>query len=88
MGNHCIDCKFCGQDQRIVGDSCCVKYIKQEKDKRDAVEAQEKAEDEVLARYGLSAWYNRNLHASDVVAFIKANEGNLKPNLGIAKCDE
>lgn len=87
MGNHCVDCKFCGKDQRIHGENCCEENIAQERWKREATANRHKEEDEVIARYGLPYAWDRKLRASDVVAFLKANEGNLKPNLGTKKCE-
>ncbi len=35
MANHCIDCEFCGEDQRLTGNygSCCAKAREIEKAK-------------------------------------------------------
>lgn len=76
MGNHCIDCKFCGQDQRLHGDSCCaanIAHMEAETKAREEIEIQE---DQILTRHGLSVPYytRRTLPVRDVVAFLKRLE--------------
>jgi uncharacterized protein YchJ len=39
VGNHTIDCEFCGEDQRLY-DRCCEAYQQKEKAERDAREAE------------------------------------------------
>jgi hypothetical protein len=85
MGNHCIDCKFCGKDQRVYGDTCCKEYqdakAKEEADRK----AEFEAEETYLARFGLDVHDSSGLgvgkvYAKDVVAMLKKREGKiLKP---------
>lgn len=47
MGNHEIDCDYCGKDQRTYGDKCCERY---QREKRIA-EENRAAEYEVAERF-------------------------------------
>ncbi len=76
MGNHSIDCEFCGKDQRLVGPRCCAEKIAAD----DAVEAEIRArcdsDTQYLARFGLEPRLNSLGHATqldarDVVAVFR-----------------
>lgn len=80
MGNHCIDCKFCGQDRRIVGNRCCPEYIAQEEKEQAARDAKWEAERAYLSRYGLVLSADGRLYGDAVIAMLKKREGKvLKP---------
>jgi hypothetical protein len=76
VGNHCIDCEFCGQDQRLVGPECCEqqreKRREEEFDRLHAVEI----DAAYLKPYGLiphtdALGYRTKLDAKDVVGVLK-----------------
>lgn len=77
MGNHCIDCEFCGQDRRVVGSNCCPERTKHDKEQADKQGAKEKANREVLAFHGLKPAWDGKLYADDVVAWLKKHEGKV-----------
>lgn len=73
MGNHSIDCKFCGEDQRLVGLNCCAASVKQRHDeetareaKRDKLRAFVRAIDPTV-----SFWSHDTIHLPDVVRLIE-----------------
>lgn len=70
MGNHSIDCKHCGQDQRLTGDRCCAEAIAEEEAQQRARRDRDEANVAYLAKYGLCPWDNR-LYATDVVEAFK-----------------
>lgn len=83
MGNHTIDCEFCGQDQRLIAGYCCAEYEAQQRKKDAEYKARVDADSEYLARFGLTTQMNAighctKLDADDVVAFLKGLEQRLK----------
>lgn len=70
MGNHCIDCKFCGRDQRMAGDNCCDENIAHEAKLEAERVAKRKAIEEFLLPFGLRP-YDSRLFAADVVEALK-----------------
>jgi hypothetical protein len=81
MGNHSIDCDFCGRDQRSYGTSCCNqshRKVEEEKQRRDKKRAarnriieQLKQEHPELQAYGpFSEWSYSKV---EVDAFALAN---------------
>jgi hypothetical protein len=85
MGNHCIDCEFCGQDRRLIGGDCCDE-AKAAREKKEAdAKAKYEAEEKYLATFGLDVndshglWVGK-VYAEDVVKVLKKFEGKvLKP---------
>jgi hypothetical protein len=71
MGNHSIDCEFCGQDRRIVGSNCCAEYVAEEKRKQEERDRKEKEDTDFLNLYGFDGGYYHTLYKSDVVEMLK-----------------
>ena len=76
MGNHCIDCEFCGQDRRLFGTYCCETSKNEEERKNAERQAKRQVEVEFLARFGLSV-YDGRVYASDVVALLQKVENQV-----------
>lgn len=79
MGNHTVDCEFCGQDQRLFGEDCCEQYTKFQETKERAQRARETEQQAYLARFGLKPHGNSLgnytlLHVDDVIAALKLLE--------------
>ncbi len=55
MGNHTVDCEFCGDDQRIWGDTCCRANIENDKKIKAAADAKWKEDIALLNSLGLRA---------------------------------
>jgi hypothetical protein len=82
MGNHCIDCDFCGKDQRVHGVHCCKENIAHQEAQVEASRAKQKADSEYLAQFGLKTGAMGSsscLYASHVIEFLKKHEDKLKP---------
>lgn len=78
LGNHEIECEFCGQDQRKGSGRCCAEYIADEKRKMDEFHAREQCVKEYLAKFGLKTdGSGFKLYTSDVISFLKKNESKL-----------
>lgn len=76
MGNHTIDCEFCGKDQRLVGSRCCPQYVEAEELRRAPYRAQVQADADYLKQFGLSPGldtldYPTILRASDVARVLR-----------------
>lgn len=82
MGNHCIDCEFCGQDRRTVGPDCCEERRKKdEKEHLDRLHSVE-LDARYLKQFGLvpsmdALGYGTKLDAKDVVGAIKKIKAGL-----------
>lgn len=85
MGNHSIDCEFCGEDRRLK-DPCCVAYAQHEK----AVEEERKAKRERLRREILaidpdanidSGYYSDSMRLEDVLKLVRRVVERLKERL-------
>lgn len=71
MGNHCIDCDFCGRDQRIAGDHCCPENAAHHA-KLEADRAAKRKEDAAfLATFGITVYSDSTLYVWDVVRALK-----------------
>jgi len=82
MGNHTIDCKFCGEDQRVFGDACCAENaatVEAEEAKREARRAKTRADLERLAPeiYIWPSKYADMCRADEVVQALKRLKGEL-----------
>ena len=69
MANHCIDCDFCGKDQRSYGYSCCQESIDNHYKKERQKEEDEKNIEALFKKYGIS-YPSR----SNFISFIKILE--------------
>jgi hypothetical protein len=83
LGNHTIDCEFCGRDRRLIAGYCCAEYQAQEEKRESEYRARVDADTEYLARFGLETQsnalgYRTKLDADDVVAFLKGLESRLR----------
>lgn len=82
MGNHTIDCEFCGEDMRMVGPNCCSKQTeKRNKEHMDRMHAAE-LDARYLKQFGLnphsdSLGYPTRLDARDVAGVIKKIKAGL-----------
>lgn len=66
MGNHTIDCRFCGEDQRLTL-RCCAQAVAEEQAAEEQRRQREQALQEGLQRYGLSYWGNGQVNAADTL---------------------
>lgn len=55
MGNHTIDCEFCGQDQRVTGEYCCEAYRAKKIREREEFDREDQKVDAFLKKYGFSS---------------------------------
>lgn len=82
MGNHTIDCEFCGEDMRLSGPSCCSKQVeKRNKEHLDRMHAVE-LDARYLKQFGLepgpdALGYLTKLDVKDVVGVIKKIKAGL-----------
>lgn len=82
MGNHTIDCEFCGEDRRIAGPDCCEKQrTKRQTEHLDRMHAAE-LDAKYLKQFGLepgmdALGYFTKLDAKDVVGVIKRIKAGL-----------
>lgn len=79
MGNHTIDCPFCGADQRLVGSSCCKAYVEDRLKRENEIAARVHADVVYLEKFGFrphsdALGLRTKLYASDVVRVLKAIE--------------
>lgn len=78
MGNHTIDCEYCGRDQRMFGGYCCETKATAERAKEALRERERDELREYLAQFGLvprptvlPSMGDEVLYARDVVALLK-----------------
>lgn len=76
MGNHTIDCHFCGKDQRLVGDRCCPQHIESEETRRAVSDARVQEDVRYLEQFGLRPSHDALerltiLRASDVARVLR-----------------
>ena len=78
MGNHTIDCAFCGADQRLVGTRCCKEYIAQEDAKEAALRVKRSEQWAYLKKFGIDPSYNDYwVHIDEVVKAFQRLEKQL-----------
>lgn len=79
MGNHTIDCEFCGKDRRTVGLNCCTERVEHDAREKSRAKAKADADEAYLRRIGLRPHMDSlggftRLYASDVVEALKKLE--------------
>lgn len=92
MGNHTIDCRFCGEDQRLTP-RCCAQAVAEEQAVEEQRRQREQALQEGLKRYGLSYW-NGQVNAADALkaltrmsaAIVGGRSGRTAQPMGV--CEE
>lgn len=76
MGNHSIDCEFCGRDRRLVGPNCCDARTAHDAAFQAKIKSRDDANAEYLKRFGLEPRMDAlgnftKLDASDVVNVLR-----------------
>jgi hypothetical protein len=76
MGNHTIDCKFCGEDQRFG--PCCDEYAEHEKKRKEEREKKEDVLRRYLLKFGLLSYgYSGTVSSKDVMELLQRFEGKI-----------
>jgi hypothetical protein len=71
LGNHTIDCEFCGQDRRAVGTPCCEEYKKHEEKRLEENRLENERFDTYLKRYGFTGHLSYSFEKKSVIEMLE-----------------